>query len=234
MVPGSPFAAPANNSPTGMFVGGSESQGILYVALNAANQIAALSISGSGALTPLPGSPVAAGRSPEALLGSFNFLDAVNIIDHTISAYSMDQTTGALTEIQGSPYSVGTATAGIINGPRNLCPRSAFQQYFCLESGHEDGRSHGFAPLPISHQRGTSGTHDRRVPNPDAVRTLRPWDTPGPAFDSGISAEGRRSEAVVRIYFWREIHRPKAFGRPPSPQRTSTDTRSPSASPPGL
>jgi hypothetical protein len=63
-----------------MFVGGSESQGILYVALNAANQIAALSISGSGALTPLPGSPVAAGRGPEALLGSFNFLDAVNIL----------------------------------------------------------------------------------------------------------------------------------------------------------
>jgi 6-phosphogluconolactonase len=105
-----------------MFVGGSESQGILYVALNAANQIAALSISGSGALTPLPGSPVAAGRSPEALLGSFNFLDAVNIIDHTISAYSMDQTTGALTEIQGSPYSVGTATAGIINGPAIYVP----------------------------------------------------------------------------------------------------------------
>src|ERR1700691_317626 len=124
----------------------------------------------------------------------------------------MDQTTGALTEIQGSPYSVGTATAGIINGPRNLCPRSAFQQYFCLESGHEDGRSHGFATLPISHQRGTSGTHDRRVPNPDAVRTLRPWDTPGPAFDSGISAEGRRSEAVVRIYFGEKFTDPRLSG----------------------
>ena len=70
VVPGSPFAAPVNSSPAGMFVGGSESQGILYVALNAANQIAVFSISASGALTPLPGSPFPAGRGPEAIVGS--------------------------------------------------------------------------------------------------------------------------------------------------------------------
>lgn len=121
LVAGSPFATPNNSAPTEMFVGGDAISGsILYVALSGLNQIAAFTIvNQSGALTPLPSSPFAAGRGPVSLFGYGWFLYALNSTDHTISAYSMDQNTGALTEIQGSPFSAGTASAGIINNTRN-------------------------------------------------------------------------------------------------------------------
>jgi 6-phosphogluconolactonase (cycloisomerase 2 family) len=43
-------------------------------------------------------------------------LYALNGLDHTISAYSVDQSTGILTEIGGSPFPAGTAFGGLING----------------------------------------------------------------------------------------------------------------------
>jgi hypothetical protein len=117
-VPGSPFATPANSAPAGMFGGvGVVSGSILYVALSGLNEIAAFSITGSGALTPLPGSPFAAGKGPVTLFGSGNFVYAMNSIDQTISAYSTDQNTGILAEIQGSPFPSGTASGSFVNNP---------------------------------------------------------------------------------------------------------------------
>ena len=120
-VPGSPFATPPNSAPAAMFAGGSAiSGGILCVALSGLNQIAAFSITnGSGALTPLAGSPFAAGRSPVSLFAYTSFLYALNSVDHTISAYRMDLNTGLLTPIQGSPFPAGTASGGLINDTLN-------------------------------------------------------------------------------------------------------------------
>ena len=120
-VPRSPFATPPNSAPAAMFAGGSAiSGGILYVALSGLNQIAAFSITdGSGALTPLAGSPFAAGRSPVSLFAYSSFLYALNSVDHTISDYSMDQNTGVLTQVQGSPFPAGTASGGLINDTLN-------------------------------------------------------------------------------------------------------------------
>jgi 6-phosphogluconolactonase len=114
-VPGSPFATPPNSAPTAMAAGGDLISGpILYVALSGLDQVAAFSIGASGALTPLPGSPFAAGGGPVSLLAYVNFLYAMNGLDHTISVYSMDQNTGSLTEILGSPFPAGTASGALI------------------------------------------------------------------------------------------------------------------------
>jgi 6-phosphogluconolactonase len=115
LVPGSPFATPAGSSPAAMAAGGDLISGpIVYVALSGLNQVAAFSINASGALATFPGSPYASGRGPESLLAYANFLYAMNGLDHTISVYSMDQNTGSLTEIMGSPFPAGTASGALI------------------------------------------------------------------------------------------------------------------------
>jgi 6-phosphogluconolactonase (cycloisomerase 2 family) len=116
-VPGSPFATAPNSAPAAMAVTGSGiTGGILYVTLSGLNEIAAFSIGESGALAPLPGSPFRAGRGPASLLAYNNFLYALNGLDHTVSAYSVDANTGILTQIQGSPFPAGTASGGLISG----------------------------------------------------------------------------------------------------------------------
>lgn len=118
-VTGSPFPTPLNSAPAGMFAGGNGiSGGILYVALSGLNEIAAFSINGTGALTPLPGSPFPAGGGPTTVFGIGNFMYAINSVDHTISGYSVDQNTGILTEIQGSPFPSGTASGNLVTSPR--------------------------------------------------------------------------------------------------------------------
>jgi 6-phosphogluconolactonase len=119
-IPGSPFATPPNSAPAGMAAVGNT----LYVALSGTNQIAAYSIGSSGALTTVPGSPFAAGGGPESLLSfvAFNgsYLYALNGLDHTISAYSMNLNTGVLTEVPGSPFQAGAASGGMIIAAASL------------------------------------------------------------------------------------------------------------------
>jgi len=113
-VPGSPFALSSSGNtnvqpgqitvdPTGTFV---------YVAMTSTNQVAAFSIaSPSGVLTPVPGSPFAAGSGPSAV-ATFNnesngyFLYVSNATGGTISGYSINSTTGVLTPLAGSPFAI--------------------------------------------------------------------------------------------------------------------------------
>jgi 6-phosphogluconolactonase len=111
-IPGSPFATADNSAPAAITVNWTT----IYVALSGLNEIAAYSVNESGALVPVPGSPFAAGRGPASLLAYNTFLYALNGLDHTISAYSVDQSTGALTGVAGSPFAAGTAFGGLING----------------------------------------------------------------------------------------------------------------------
>jgi len=151
-VAGSPFATPSNGAPAEMVAGGNLISGnILYVALSGLNQVAAFSINGSGALTPLSGSPFAAGRGPVSLLAYTRFLYLLNALDHTISAYGVDQSTGILTEVSGSPFPAGTASGSLISNPHNFgiiyAPDLQSKSILAYVA---DGSTGSLAPLPGS------------------------------------------------------------------------------------
>src|SRR5215470_7173721 len=115
-VTGSPFPLDASG-PRGLATdaGGK----FLFVADFNSNQISVFNIGSNGALTRVTGSPfaVVGGSSPGFLLlhPSGNFLYASNLNSPTgsISAFSINPTTGALTQIAGSPF----PTVGSFPGP---------------------------------------------------------------------------------------------------------------------
>jgi 6-phosphogluconolactonase len=108
-VAGSPFAADPNNTsncqpgeivvdPSGNYV---------YITLFATNQVAAFSIvKPAGTLTPVPGSPFAAGEHPESVIAVNNLLYVGNFGEDTLSGYSIDASTGVLTPLAGSPFQI--------------------------------------------------------------------------------------------------------------------------------
>jgi len=123
-VPGSPFAINPSSTgfmqlgqivvdPTGSFV---------YVAMPTTGQIAAFAITpSSGVLTPVSGSPFAAGDGASAI-ATFNnspgsdFLYVANTTAGTISGYSINPT-GALSALAGSPFAISaTSLATEISG----------------------------------------------------------------------------------------------------------------------
>jgi 6-phosphogluconolactonase (cycloisomerase 2 family) len=122
---GSPFPTGAPGyypGPSAMVV--SVDNNFLYVALagtaNANNQIAAFSINPtSGSLTALPQSPFPTGNDPLQMAyvplteGAESFLYTANIQDDTISAFTVDHTSGVLTPVKGSPFAAGTSVMGL-------------------------------------------------------------------------------------------------------------------------
>jgi 6-phosphogluconolactonase (cycloisomerase 2 family) len=73
----------------------------------------------TGALSPVPGSPFAAGVTPVsvAVTPSNKFVYVANFVSDNISAYSVDGTTGALTAVSGSPFAAGNAPRSIAIDP---------------------------------------------------------------------------------------------------------------------
>jgi 6-phosphogluconolactonase len=75
----------------------------------------------TGVLTPVPGSPFAAGTNPiaVAVAPSGTFAYVVNRGDDTITAFSIDATTGVLTVlvVAGNPFPTGIAPSGITITP---------------------------------------------------------------------------------------------------------------------
>ncbi|HKD78220.1 MAG TPA: beta-propeller fold lactonase family protein [Candidatus Angelobacter sp.] len=113
-VPGSPFATGAR--PTGVVV---DSMGrFVFVANQAANSIAVFSIGANGVLTPVAGSPFAAG-SPFGLainpagtvLFANNFPDSQVSDLNTVSAFTIGPN-GTLTAVPGSPFADANSTSG--------------------------------------------------------------------------------------------------------------------------
>jgi len=108
-VPGSPFAA--ENQPNTVAVNPAGT--FAYVAnggasvKNGPGTVSAYRVdAATGALTPIPGSPFAAGRYPSSIAvhPAGTFVYVTNGYDNTISAYSIHAATGALTPIPGSPF----------------------------------------------------------------------------------------------------------------------------------
>lgn len=117
-VPGSPFTIAGQTSPNSQPLGIVDTGSFVYVGLTADNQIAAFTVdTESGALTPVPGSPFSAGKSPAVLALANKFLYAANWQDNTISAYTIDPRSGALMLVPGSPFATsGEEIAGDPSG----------------------------------------------------------------------------------------------------------------------
>jgi 6-phosphogluconolactonase (cycloisomerase 2 family) len=84
----------------------------VYTANQGDNTLSAFSIGGASAsnptLTPIVGSPITVGRTPYGVATdvSGNHLYVANRDDSTISVFSVDAGTGALTAISGSPFAL--------------------------------------------------------------------------------------------------------------------------------
>ena len=114
-LPGSPYAAgqgPASiviaPAPLPNFMGPT----LVMVANRVSNNVSVFSISGNGSLSPVPGSPFPAGGSPSSVTTDTNVIPLkfayVTIpASNEIAGYSIDQSTGALTPLAGSPFPVG-------------------------------------------------------------------------------------------------------------------------------
>ena len=158
---GSPFPT----GPAGSFPGPSAliaNGNFLYVALagtvNANNQIVVFSIDpNTGSLTPIPGSPFGCGNDPlymaivPVTISSQAFLYTANIQDNTISAFTVNETTGVLTPVSGSPYSGASTLAGLAVSP-TATNSGNFFLYAADQSGHIlgytiDGNTGALTPL---------------------------------------------------------------------------------------
>jgi len=125
-VSGSPFPAGVNSrsvavDPTGHFayvVNGSS-------ALDFSGSISAYTIDPeTGALTQVPGSPVPVGGQPGSVAadptGQFVYVVGGGLggdIPGSISAYTIDPETGALTQVPGSPFPVGGQPSSVAADP---------------------------------------------------------------------------------------------------------------------
>jgi 6-phosphogluconolactonase len=119
-VPGSPFAAGLSPSsvavdPSGKFA---------YVANQSSFNVSAYTIDGTtGALSPVPGSPFAAGSFPRSVAvdpsGKFVYVanECVPCSNGSVSAYTIDGTTGALSPVSGSPFAAGSFPVSVAVDP---------------------------------------------------------------------------------------------------------------------
>lgn len=87
----------------------------LYVANSASNDVSAFSVDvSSGKLTPIAGSPFAAGKQPSSVIVVQTWVYVANAGDNTVSAFTWNQTSGELTPVTGSPFQVGNKPAALV------------------------------------------------------------------------------------------------------------------------
>ncbi len=129
-VPGSPFAA--QNQPIGIAI---DPFGHLVFAVNRySDSVSVYAIDRStGSLAEVSGSPFATGLNPVAVgldpSGSFVYVANTAVLPtnaSTVSGFTLDPTTGALTPIPGSPFVSGRNPNGIaITGQRQACNQNS-------------------------------------------------------------------------------------------------------------
>jgi 6-phosphogluconolactonase len=124
-VSGSPF--PAGTQPKGLAL--VSSANLLFVANNGSNDISVFRFdSVTGVLTPASGSPFKGVLTPIGVttdaLGKFLYVTNTNLggltSTNTISAFSIDGATGALTAVPGSPFATGTTPIGLAPDPNGI------------------------------------------------------------------------------------------------------------------
>jgi len=124
IVTNSPFSSGTGSSPYSLAI---DPKGrFLYVADSGTASVSAFTIAASGPsagqLTAIPGSPFAAGTSPDvvAVDPTSTYLLAGNSQSNNLSMYTITQSgpnAGALTQVQGSPFMTGTNPNGIAITP---------------------------------------------------------------------------------------------------------------------
>jgi 6-phosphogluconolactonase (cycloisomerase 2 family) len=102
-IAGSPFTFLSNSGPFGITI--TPSGKMLYTVLTNDSSVAALTISTTGALSQISGSPFKEPLAPSSVVidPAGRFLYVSNQQLGSISVFSIDSSTGALTEIPGSP-----------------------------------------------------------------------------------------------------------------------------------
>ncbi|MGB8909626.1 MAG: beta-propeller fold lactonase family protein [Candidatus Cybelea sp.] len=118
-VAGSPFGA--GSEPGAMAV--DPNGKFAYVANAGSQNVSAYTIStSSGALTQVAGSPFSVGSGPDGVAvdptGKFAYV--ANLSSNgpgTVSAFKIDETTGQLTQVAGSPFSAGSGPEGVAVDP---------------------------------------------------------------------------------------------------------------------
>jgi len=118
-IPGSPFAIGSNSNPVSVGQIVVDTTGnFVYVTLPATGQVAGFSIdASSGMLTPIPGSPFAAGSGAFAIAvnqeprANSPYIYVANQMADSISGYSINETTGALTPLTSSPFTAAGVAA---------------------------------------------------------------------------------------------------------------------------
>jgi 6-phosphogluconolactonase len=132
LVPGSPFPT-GPGGPSGIAIDPLNG-GFVYVTNIDADTISAFSINAStGALTSVPGSPFKTGHDPfgvaiaikvqvdlDSVVDPIDVSSFAYVADYAadgVSGFSVDDTTGALTPIKGSPFKAGTSPEAIAADP---------------------------------------------------------------------------------------------------------------------
>lgn len=97
----------------------------LFVANQGSNDVSVYSVGSGGALSEVAGSPFATGVPPTAIapatatpagvtVSGAGFVYVANQGQGTVSAFSLDSTTGVLTPVPGLPFAAGTTPTGVL------------------------------------------------------------------------------------------------------------------------
>jgi DNA-binding beta-propeller fold protein YncE len=115
-VVGSPFATGASSDP--FSVAFSPSGALLASANDVDGTVSVMSVSATGALAPVAGSPISVGVSPTtvAFSPSGTLLAVANYFDSTVSMFTVSAA-GGLTPVAGSPFTTGNNPWSLAFGP---------------------------------------------------------------------------------------------------------------------
>lgn len=113
-VPGSPFAGVSQAGPALLAFSPLVSGGLFAAVANyGSNNVSVFNVNqDTGAFTEISGSPFAAGEQAQGIayspiVNGNLFAATANTTDGTVSVYSVDQNTGAFTQVPGSPFTTG-------------------------------------------------------------------------------------------------------------------------------
>ena len=160
----SPVGGPLSATPHPVFSAPTPNGRYLYVANDIANESDPGSVSGfaidkdTGTLAPVPGSPVPASDTGPfgvsmAPDGKFVYVSNTGNSpsqDGSVSAYRIDDGTGAITEIKDSPYTVGIAAGGIAMTPDGKRLYVANGESATISGFKRDADSGALTPIPGS------------------------------------------------------------------------------------
>jgi 6-phosphogluconolactonase (cycloisomerase 2 family) len=85
-----------------------------FVLATAAQGVSVFSTNATGVLVPVANSPFVAGTGPGSIATFSNYVYVVNTVDQTITVFTQNQTTGALTPVAGAVVKTGRTPSSIV------------------------------------------------------------------------------------------------------------------------